>query len=155
MAQIWLRGFIASRHCISNPEHLPLTPAVLLILAQYVKTAMQAQTIMAAYHFAAFRAAPFLFFLFQKHLHTLLFDVIQVFEHAHMVFGAVTLIKGFEAFAGEIFALRTEADQSFPQQMALLLHMGTVLTPRQAAGTIFPLKALFLQIIFHCLIADA
>jgi hypothetical protein len=79
----------------------------------------------------------------------MLFDEFEVFYHAHMVLGAVSLIKGFQPTTGKIFALIAKANKSFPEQIALIFHEGTVLTAWQAAAAVCLSKSLFLKVVFH------
>ncbi len=65
---------------------------------------------MAAYNLAAFRAAPFYRFLFQKLIDAMLIDEFKVLNHAHVVKGAVALIEGAQALTGKIFAIVTKAN---------------------------------------------
>jgi hypothetical protein len=50
---------------------------------------------MTAYHPATFGAVPPCCFLLQKLLDAVLFDEFEVFDHAHMIRGAVSLIDVF------------------------------------------------------------
>ena len=70
---------------------------------------------MTAYHFTTFRAAPLFLLFFQETLDTMLLDEFEVFYHAHMVLGAVSLIEGFQATTGKFFALIAKPNQSFPE----------------------------------------
>ncbi len=74
----------------------------------------------------------------------MLFDEFEVFYHAHMVLGAVSLIEGFQPTTGKIFALI-----SFPEEIALIFHEGTVLTAWQAAAAVCLSKSLLLKVVFH------
>jgi len=109
---------------------------------------------MTAYHLATFRATPLCLFLFQEPLDALLFDEFEVFYHAHMVLGAVSLIEGFQPTTGKIFALIAKANKSFPKHFAPVTHMKTVLTAWQTSLTINSFKSLLVQIIFHRQITD-
>jgi len=73
----------------------------------------------------------------------------EVVNHTHVVFGTVSLIEGFESNTGEFAALITKPDKSFSQQITFITHKCTVLTARQAAGTVLPAESLFVQIILH------
>jgi len=96
---------------------------------------------MTAYHLATFRAAPLCIFLFQELLDAMLFDEFEVFYHTHMVLGAVTFIKSFEAFTGIVPALITKSDESFSKHFTPVTHMKTVLTARQTSLTINSFKS--------------
>jgi hypothetical protein len=50
---------------------------------------------MAAYNSITIRTVPFFYFLFQESLKAMLLNELEVLYHAHVVFGVVTLIKGF------------------------------------------------------------
>jgi hypothetical protein len=122
---------------------------------QLIEPAIQAQSIMTADGLAAFRAAPLCLFLVHEHLNAMLFDEIQVFQHAHMVLGTVALIEGFEPGAGIIIALKTKSDETIPYQIARVFHEHAMFTARQATGAVLPVEPLFLQIILHRQVADA
>jgi len=109
---------------------------------------------MTAYHLATFRAAPLCLFLFQEPLDAMLFDEFEVFYHAHMVLGAVSLIEGFQPTTGKIFALIAKPNKSFSEQIALIFHKGTVLTAWQAAAAVCLSKSLLLKVVFHCQITN-
>lgn len=96
-----------------------LVPAVFFVLAEGFKVASQAQPVMAADHSAALRALPFLRFLCEECLHSVISDACQIFDHAQMIFRTVTFIQGFQAFAGELLAFKTKAHQPLTQQLAI------------------------------------
>src|SRR4030066_1316379 len=84
----------------------------------------------------------------------MLFDEFEVFYHAHMVLGAVSLIKSFQPTTGKIFALIAKANKSFSKHFAPVTHMKTVLAARQTSLTINSFKSPLVQIIFHRQITD-
>ena len=104
---------------------------------------------MTAYHLATFRAAPLCLFLFQKSLHAMLFYEFEVFYHAHMVLGAVSLIKVFQPTTGKFFALIAKPNKSFPEQITVFFHEGTILTAWPAAAAVPLSKSLLLKVVFH------
>ncbi len=110
---------------------------------------------MTAYRPATFRAAPHPLFLFQELLDAVLFDEFEVSHHAHMILGAVALIEGLQPATGEISALMAKPNKTFPEQIAAILHEGTVLTAWQTAGAVFPSESLLVQVVFHRQITDA
>lgn len=63
---------------------------------------------MNAYGAAAFRTCPFCLFAFKKHMHSCFFYERQIFNHAHVVFCSVALIKLFQSFAWEFVAVETK-----------------------------------------------
>jgi len=129
--------------------YLLLVPAVFFILPQLIESAIQAQSIMTAYHFATFRTAPFFLFLFQKTFDAMLFDEFEVFYHAHMVPGAVSFIEAFQSTTGKFFALIAKPNQPFPEQITMFFHKGTVLTAWPTATAVSLSKSLLLKVIFH------
>ena len=104
---------------------------------------------MTAYHLATFRATPLCLFLFQEPLDAMLFDEFEVFYHAHMVLGAVSLIKVFQPTTGKFFALIAKPNQSFPEQITVFFHEGTILTAWPAAAAVPLSKSLLLKVVFH------
>jgi hypothetical protein len=118
-------------------------------LAQLIKAAAKAQSIMAAYCPAAFGTSPFCRFLFQELLDTVSFYEFKVIYHAHMVLGSVAFIEGFKPSAGEVSALITEPHQPPAQQTTSLFHEGTVLATWNAARAVSLTETLLLQVAFH------
>ncbi|MDY0289464.1 MAG: hypothetical protein RBR15_11625 [Sphaerochaeta sp.] len=66
-----------------------------------------------------------------------------------MVFVMISFIQCLQSVARELFALKTEPDQTLRQQIAKTFHIGAVLAPWYAAYTAFPMAALFMQIVVH------
>ncbi len=85
----------------------------------------------------------------------MLFDEFEVFYHAHMVLGPVSLIEGFQPPAGILSALIAEPNKSFPEQIALIFHEGAVLTAWPAAGAVCLSKSLLLKVVLHRKVTDA
>jgi hypothetical protein len=104
---------------------------------------------MTTYHLATFRATPLFLFFFQEPLDAMLFDEFEVLYHTHMVLGAVSLIKGFQPITGKFFALIAKPNQSFPEQITLIFHEGTILTAWPATAAVSLSKSLFLKVVFH------
>ncbi len=59
---------------------------------------------MATDYSITFGTLPFFLFPCQKFFNTFLFDVLQVFNHAHPIEGLVSLIKMLQLGAWKIFA---------------------------------------------------
>ena len=110
---------------------------------------------MTAYHSTTFRAVPLYCFFIKELIDAILFDKFEIFYHAHMVFGSVTFIEGFQPATGKILALIAEPNKAFTQTFTLLLHKDTVLATWQASRTVFLRKPLVLEVIFHRQVADA
>ena len=66
-----------------------------------------------------------------------------------MVKSAVALIEVCKLAAGEIITLIAKADQPFPQQMAMVIHIGTVLATRTTTRAIRPVKTFLFQVILQ------
>jgi hypothetical protein len=66
----------------------------MLLLTQSIETAIKTDTIVATYHPTTLRASPLLLLSLKEFINTIIPDVFQVLNHAHMVKGAVSLIKG-------------------------------------------------------------
>jgi len=103
---------------------------------------------MAAYYSFTIRALPLLLLFFKESIDTFVSDVFQVLNHAQMVFGSVTLIKGFKPAAGEVRAFITETYKSLPNQVAMLFHENTVLAAWQATGAVSPLEPFLVNVSF-------
>ena len=104
---------------------------------------------MAAYYTVTVRASPLFPFFFKEFIHTFVSDVFQVLNHAHVVFGSVTLIKCFKSVAGEVLAFITKPYKSLSNEVAMLFHENTVLATRQATGAVSPFEALLVQVILQ------
>ena len=141
-----VNGF--KRDCAEQHENglrdLLLIPAVLFILMQRCEIAIQAKSIMTAYRPATSTATPLCLFFFQEALDALLFDEFEIIYHAHMVLGVVALIEGFQPTTGKISTLIAKPDKPFPEQIALFLHEGAILTAWQAAGAVGLIKSLLI-----------
>jgi len=84
---------------------------------------------MTADRCTALRTFPLRFFLFQERFDPVLFNEIQVFDHTHMVLGAVSFIQRLQTLTGECFALEAESEFSFGQQFAAISHVSAVFAP--------------------------
>ena len=102
---------------------------------------------MTAYYSTTIRASPLLPLFFKEFIDAFVSDVFQVFNHAHVVFGSVTLIESFKSAAGEILAFITEPYKSSPNQVAMFSHENTVLAAWQATGTVSLLESFLVQVI--------
>ena len=103
---------------------------------------------MTADYSITIRASPLLMFFFKEFINAFVSNIFQVLNHAHMVFGSVTLIKGFEPVAGEVLTFITKPYKSFPNQVAMLSHENTVLATWQATGTVSLLESFLVEFIF-------
>jgi hypothetical protein len=103
---------------------------------------------MAAYYSFTISALPLLLLFFKEFIDTFVSDVFQVLNHAQMVFGSVTLIKGFKPAAGEVRAFIAEPYQSLPNEVAILFHENAVLAARYATGAVSPLEPFLVNVIF-------
>ena len=59
---------------------------------------------------AAFRAPVFLSLAIEELLHSMILYVIQIINHAHVVFCSITIIEFLEVHAGKLIAVRAELD---------------------------------------------
>ena len=68
-------------------------------------------------------AGPFSFLILKKFFHTMLFDKFQVLDHAHMVFGSVTLVNALQSLTGVLPAfIRAMFPIVFLPDIAVLDH---------------------------------
>ena len=72
-----------------------------------------------------------------------------------MVFGSITLIKGFKATTWKITTLITETYKSFPNQVTMRLHEDAVFTTWQAACAVCPPESFLVKVNLHREIAGA
>jgi len=104
---------------------------------------------MAAYYTVTVRASPLFTFFFKEFIHTFVSDVFQVLNHAHVIFGSVTLIKCFKSVAGEVLAFITKPYKSLSNEVAMLFHENTVLATQKTTGAASPFEALLVQVILQ------
>jgi len=74
---------------------------------------------MTAYYTATLSASPLLLLSFKELINTIISDVFQVLNHAHMVKSAVALVESLQPMAGEILAIVAKSHKPFPQQFTL------------------------------------
>jgi len=103
---------------------------------------------MTAYYAVTIRASPLLLLFFKEFIDTFVSDVFQILNHAHVVFGSVTLIECFKPAAGEVPAFITKPYKSLPNQVAMLFHESTVLAAWHATGAVSLLESFLVQVIF-------
>jgi len=115
-------------------------------LQKKLELAVQAEPVMTADRPTAGGAAPLFRLHIQKIIHSKIPDGVQVFDHAHVVLGAVALIQALEAFAGVLRAFKTETQLAFAKQLAAIRHMGAVFPPGDAARAVGSVKTLLIQV---------
>lgn len=96
--------------CVSSARRVlcSMAPAVALVLAQDLQVAGQAQAVVAADHAAAGRAEPALFLVAQESRQAVIPDRAEVFDHAHVVFRAITFVQVFQPLARVSVTLKAE-----------------------------------------------
>jgi hypothetical protein len=104
---------------------------------------------MATYNSVTVMTLPLLPLFFKEFIDAFISDVYQVLNHAHVVFGPVTLIKCFKSAAGEVLAFITKPYKSLSNEVAMLFHENTVLATRQATEAVSPFEAFFVQVILQ------
>ena len=110
---------------------------------------------MTADYSVTIRALPLLMFFFKEFINAFVSNVFQVLNHAHVVFGSVTLVEGFKPATGEVLAFITKPYKSFPNQVTIFFHENTVLATWQATGTVSLLESFLVQIISKRQVVDA
>jgi hypothetical protein len=73
----------------------------------------------ATYYPITLKASPLLLLSFKEFINTIISDVFQVLNHAHMIKSAVALIECLQPTAGEILTIVAKPHKSFPQQFTL------------------------------------
>jgi len=96
-----------------NDLVFPFIP-LLLLCFQPLHAALEAQPAMTAYRPATLRTPPFLLFLLQKRLYSLLLNKIEIFYHAHVVVRTVALIQVLQSPARVLRALVAVLCESVP-----------------------------------------
>ena len=130
-------------------------PSILaFLLAERVKIASIAQSVMAAYYPATFWASPLCGFFFQEPRQTVLSYELEVLDHAHVVKSAIALIESLDDPARKIPAFMTEPHQPAPNQPAPLFVM-TVLAARQAARAVRLPESFLPEVVLHRQVAAA
>ena len=83
-----------------------ILPAILFFLVfQFIKAAIKANAVMAAYRISTLWAFPLLLFFFKKPGDPVIPDVLEVLNHAHSVIFSVALIDVLEISTGKIRTL--------------------------------------------------
>jgi len=134
---------------------LRFIPAVFFVRYEDLKLTVEAESVVAADPPTASWTAPGFLLCLQETLHAIIANGVQIFNHAHVVLRAVTLIQAFQAFAGVILAIKTEPHLAFAKQIAAICHVSAVLPPWDAARTIGSMKAFLIQIQFLKLVGSA
>jgi len=96
---------------------------------------------------AALRALPFLFFPFQQLTDSFPADELQVLDHIHTEVSLVSFIQMDQARAGEVAALKTEADFPVEQQVASLFDECTLFIPMPASAAIRYAEPFLFQVV--------
>jgi hypothetical protein len=109
---------------------------------------------MAAYYSVTIRALPLLLLFFEEFINTFVSDIFQVLNHAHMVFGSVTHIKGFKPTAREGLAFMAETHKSLPDEVTMMFHKNTVLAAWPATGAVSALEPFLVQVNLHRDVTD-
>jgi hypothetical protein len=115
---------------------------------QFLYPAAIADTVMAAYRPAAFRALPLFFFSFEQPFHAVHFHVMKIFNHAHVVVRTVTFIELLQPGARETSAFRAILDFTFREQAAVLGESARFIMLGFAAVTITLFQTLFVHVVF-------
>ena len=128
---------------------LIITPSILqLLIFQLFQPAAIADAVMAADYPAALRAFPLLFLIFQELFYPEILDIVEVLNHAHVVFFPVALIQLLEMFAWILFTFETIFYTSFSKKGTMLFHEGAIFTARAAARAVSLHGPGFLKVIF-------
>jgi len=109
---------------------------------------------MAAYYSVTIRTLPLLLLFFEEFINAFVSDIFQVLNHAHMVFGSVTHIKGFEPTAREVLAFMAETHKSLPNEVTMMFHKNTVLAAWPATGAVSALEPFLVQVNLHRDVTD-
>lgn len=71
------------------------------------------------YSGSSMRAGPAFLFQIQKPVHTFLFNIVQVFEHAHMVLRPVPFVQLFEPFARILVTVIAKTGNGLSEQCTI------------------------------------
>jgi hypothetical protein len=134
---------------------LLFAPTISPVLQPKIQIARETQSVMATDCPPAIRAIPFFFLALKERIHSLLADLIQIPDHAHVILVTITFIQLFQAPARIIPALGAEANQAEPDLLAAVGHMRTMLSARDATGAVRPMKTLLAYIVLLTQICNA
>jgi hypothetical protein len=98
---------------------------------------------MTADSFTAIRAAPLSLLIGKETIHTLFFYLPQIPNHAHLVFGMVTIVEAFQTPTGKIITFIAKPHQAFTNQFTMGLHESAIFSPRNTTRAVFSVKTLF------------
>ena len=89
---------------------------------------------------AAAVRAPVLFpLIIKESLHPVLFNLYEIFNHAHVVSLAVAFINVTQVAAGEVFTFIAEGNPIFGKVLAASFYKGAQFITRAAAGAVYTL----------------
>ena len=109
---------------------------------------------MAAYGPATVRTGPLAGLVFQQRLNPQFLDIFEIFDHAHVIFLAVTRIEFLETLAGELYTLKAVFHPPLPYQLTTL-DKDTIQPPGAAPRTVFFLDPMLFGIVFLCEVVTA
>ncbi len=121
-------------------------PAVFFVLQEKLELTAKAEPVVAADRPTTGGAAPFFLLHLQEIIHSKIANGLQVFDHAHVILGAVAFIQAFETFAGVSGAFKAEAHFTICQQLATIRHVGAILAPGDAARAVASVETLLVQV---------
>jgi len=95
---------------------------------------------------SAGRTTPFFFLTLKERIHPIFADIVQIIDHAHMIFITIAFIQPLQALARVVLTLETEADQSQSDFFTTVGHVETVLSARDTAWAVRPMKTLLIDV---------
>ncbi len=110
---------------------------------------------MAADGVSTLRALPFFGFYIHKFFNPVLFHVVLVLYHAHMVSYPVAFIDSLQIMTGEIGTLITEFDFSLFKQFAAFFEVGALFISDAAAAAVRDFDSLAFHIELESQVAGA
>ncbi len=79
---------------------------------------------------------PLRLLLFQEIFHAVRLDVVEVLNHAHVIFRAVALVQIFQSLTWISLTHIAEPDLAFTDQVTMIRHMRTIFASGNTAGTV-------------------
>jgi len=79
---------------------------------------------------------PLRLFLLKELFRAVRLDIIQVLDHAHVIFRAVALVQIFQSLTWISLTHIAEPDLAFTDQVTMIRHMRTIFASGNTAGAV-------------------
>ncbi len=74
--------------------------------------------------------------VFEKGIYPVLFNLVEIVNHTHMIGFSIAFINASQTMAGKIIAFKAEGNPVMGQLFAMAFEKGTLFVSRAASGTV-------------------